>query len=191
MPDGRAPLTTDPDDLLRPLRRTRQIREFEPTPLEPAVLDALADVARWTGSSQNSQPGRFIVITEPSTLRAIHAASGSNTRSFATAVAAIAISMPSDPARAVRDAYDEGRATERILVAATIVGIGAGISWIKPDARPAIASLLDLPQDRMIRTIVALGIPTEAARQLKTAPGTARLPRDEVVFRERWPAGGA
>ncbi len=189
MPDGRAPLTTDPDDLLRPLRRTRQIREFEPTPLEPAVLDALADVARWTGSSQNSQPGRFIVITEPSTLRAIHAEGGSNTRSFATAVAAIAISMPSDPARAVRDAYDEGRATERILVAATIVGIGAGISWIKPDARPAIASLLDLPQDRMIRTIVALGIPTEAARQLKTAPGTARLPRDEVVFRERWPAG--
>ena len=51
-------MTTDPADVLRPLRRTRQIREFEPTPLEPAVLDALVDVARWSGSSQNSQPWR-------------------------------------------------------------------------------------------------------------------------------------
>ena len=181
-------MTTDPADVLRPLRRTRQIREFEPTPLEPAVLDALVDVARWSGSSQNSQPWRFIGITEPSTLRTIQAEGGSNTRSSATAVAAIAISMPNDPARAVRDAYDEARATERILVGATMVGIGAGISWIKADVRPAIASLLGLPLDRMIRTIVALGIPTDAARELKTAPGTARLPRDEVVFPERWPA---
>ena len=35
-PDGGAPMTTEgPADVLRPLRRTRQIREFEPTPLDP------------------------------------------------------------------------------------------------------------------------------------------------------------
>ena len=67
-------MTADPADILRPLRRTRQVREFEPMPLAAAVLDALIDVARWTGSSKNTQPWRFIVITEPSTLRAIHAA---------------------------------------------------------------------------------------------------------------------
>jgi len=179
----------DPAETLRPLRRTRQIREFEPTPLEPGVIDALAEVARWTGSSQNTQVWRFIVITDPAVLRAIHDAGLPTTRAFATATAAIAITMPSDPARAVRDAYDEGRAAERVLVGATMLGIGAGISWIKPDVRPVVAGLLGLPADRMIRTIVALGIPTEAARKLKTAPGTARLPSDEVVYRERWPAG--
>jgi nitroreductase len=179
-------MSTDPTEVLRPLRRTRQVREFEPTPLDPEVLDALADVARWTGSSRNTQPWRFIVITEPSTLRAIHTAGLPQTRGLATATAAIAIVLPSDPARAVPDAYD-GRVAERILVAARILDIGAGISWIRSDVRSAIAALLGLPPAWMIRTVVQLGVPTEAARQPKSKPGEARLPREETVFEERWP----
>jgi nitroreductase len=182
-------MTADPTDILRPLRRTRQVREFEPTSLAPAVIDALVDVARWTGSSKNAQPWRFIVITEPSTLRAIHAAGLPQTRGLATATAAIAIVLPADPDGAVRDAYDEGRAAERILIAAAMLDIGAGISWIRTDVRPAIAPLLALPADRIVRTVVQLGIPTEAARRSKSPPGQARLPRVKVVLRERWPAG--
>lgn len=178
----------DPVDLLRPLRRTRQIREFEPRPLETATLDAIVDVARWTGSSQNTQPWRFIVVTDPATLRDIHAAGLPQTRGLATAPAAIAIVLPADPGRAVHDAYDDGRVAERILMAATILDVGAGISWIREDVRPAIAAILALPADRMVRTVVQLGHPTAAARQPKSAPGKARLPRDEVVFDERWPA---
>lgn len=180
-------MTTDPAAVLRPLRRTRQVREFEPAPLEPELLDALADVARWTGSSRNTQPWRFIVITDPSTLRAIHTAGLPQTRGLATATAAIAIALPADPGRAVHDAYDDGRVAERILVGAAMLDIGAGISWIRTDVRPAIADLLELPVDWMVRTIVQLGHPTAAARRPKTAPGEARLPRAEVVFRERWP----
>jgi nitroreductase len=181
-------MSTDPTDVLRPLRRTRQVREFEPTPLDTAVLEALVDVARWTGSSTNSQPWRFIVITDIATLRAIHTAGLPQTRGLATAPAAIAIVLPSDPDRAVHDAYDDGRVAERILVAAAMLDIGAGISWIRSDVRPAIATLLSLPADRMIRTVVQLGIPTAGAREPKSAPGKARLPREEVVFRDRWPA---
>jgi nitroreductase len=182
------PMTTDPADVLRPLRRTRQVREFEPTRLAPETLDAIADVARWTGSSKNTQPWRFIVITDASTIRAIHAAGLPQTRGVATATAAIAIVLPAEPDRAVHDAYDDGRVAERILVAAAMLDIGAGISWIRSDVRPAIAALLDLPSDRMVRTVVQLGIPTAAARLPKSEPGKARLPREEVVFRERWPA---
>jgi nitroreductase len=176
-------------DRLRPLRRARQVREFEPRPLEADVLDALADVARWTGSSRNTQPWRFIVITDPATLRVIHEAGLPQTRGLATAPAAIAIVLPSDPDRAVHDAYDDGRAAERLLVAAAILDIGAGISWIRTDVRPAVTPLLGLPPDWMVRTIVQLGYPTAAARAPKSAPGQARLPRDEVVFAERWPSG--
>ncbi|HEX2756610.1 MAG TPA: nitroreductase family protein [Candidatus Limnocylindrales bacterium] len=181
-------MSIDPTDVLRPLRRTRQVREFEPTPVDPDILDALADVARWTGSSKNSQPWRFIVITEPATIRAIHDAGLPQTRGLATAPAAIAIVLPAAPDRAVGHAYDEGRAAERILVAARMLDIGAGISWIPAAVRPAIAALLDLPAGRMVRTIVQLGHPTEEARRPKSAPGEARLPRQDIVFRERWPA---
>lgn len=182
-------MTTPPDEILRPLRRTRQYRQFESRPVDPAQLTAIADVARWTGSSENSQPWRFLILTEPSTLRAIHVAGLPQTRGLETAPAAIAIVLSSDPARAVRDAYDEGRAVERILVAATMLGLGAGISWIRGDVRPVIAELLGLPSDRMVRTVVPIGHPSAAARRPKAAPGEARRPFDEVVVRERWPAG--
>ena len=39
-----------------------------------------------------------------------------------------------------------------------------------------------------LRTIVAVGHPTERARQPNSPPGQARLPRDQVVVEERWPA---
>jgi hypothetical protein len=68
-----------------------------------------------------------------------------------------------------------------------MLDIGAGISWIRSDVRPAIAELLALPPERMVRTVVQLGIPTEAARRPKSPPGEARLPREDVLFRERWP----
>lgn len=180
-------MTDQPGDVLRPLRQTRQVREFQSIPVPEHVLDALADVARWTGSSENSQPWRFIVITDPGTLRDVHTAGLPQTRGLATATAAIAIVLSSDPARAVSDAYDDGRVAERILVAARMLDIGAGISWIRTDVRDAVRELLRLPDDRMVRTIVQLGIPTVAARAPKSGPGEARLPRDETVFRDRWP----
>ena len=174
---------------LRPIRRTRQYREFESTPLDRATLDAFADVARWTGSSRNGQPWRFIVISDPSVLRAIHQAGLPQTRGLATAPAAIAVALPAAPEHEVADAYDEGRAVERLLVAASLLDLGAGISWIRTDVRPAIDQLLGVPDDWTVRSIVQVGIPTDAARAPRSAPGTARLPREETVFEERWPAG--
>jgi nitroreductase len=177
-----------PADRLRPLRRTRQYREFEPTPLDPTTLDALVDVARWTGSSQNKQPWRFIVITDPATIRAINRAGLPQTRGLETAPAAIAIVLPA-PDRGAHDAYDDGRVAERLLVAATMLDLGAGISWIRTDVRPAVSELLGIPDDHLVRTIVQVGHPTAAARRPKSQPGEARLPREETVFRDRWPAG--
>ncbi len=182
-------MPADPDDVLGVLRRTRQVREFEPMALDPATLDAVADVARWTGSSMNTQPWRFVVLTDVATIRALHQAGLPQTRGLATANAAIAIVLPSDPDEAISHAYDDGRVAERILIAARMLDLGAGISWIRDDVRPAAAAILGLPDDRTVRTIIQLGHPTERARRSKSGPGEARLPRDETVFRDRWPTG--
>jgi nitroreductase len=180
---------TDPAEQLRPLLRTRQIREFTDEPVSEAELTALADVARWSGSSANTQPWRFIVIREEATLRGIAAAGMPQTRSLRTAVAAIAIALPEEQGKAISHAYDEGRAAERILVGATRLGLGAGISWIVSAARAAVAEALHVPAEWRMRTVVAIGHPSESARKPKSAPGHARGPREEMVFDERWPAG--
>jgi hypothetical protein len=68
-----------------------------------------------------------------------------------------------------------------------MLNLGAGISWTIPGIRDEVGRMLGLPDDRVVRTIVQVGHPTAAARMPKSEPGQARLPRDEVVFEERWP----
>jgi nitroreductase len=79
------------------------------------------------------------------------------------------------------DAYDEGRAAERMLVAAGALDLGAGIGWVQEAQRPAAAALLGLTAPAFVRTIVSLGHPTDAARQPRSAPGSARRPLAELV----------
>ncbi len=180
-------MTDAPRDLVRPLLRVRQVRQFRTdAPVTGEELAALADVARWSGSSKNSQPWRFITITDPQLLRQLWQSSLPQTRSLETAAAAIAIVLPVEKGAAISHAYDEGRVAERILAAASLLDLGAGIAWVMADARPAVASLLGIPDGWSLRTIVSLGHASDAAARPKSAPGEARRPRDEMVCAERW-----
>ncbi|HJT64621.1 MAG TPA: nitroreductase family protein [Candidatus Limnocylindria bacterium] len=176
-----------PREMVRPLLRARQVREFTDVPLTDAQLAAIADVARWTGSSRNTQPWRFVVIRDRETIGRLEAAGLPQTRALKTATAVIAIVLPVDPERVVSHAYDDGRAAERMLIAADMLGAAAGIAWVRPDVLPAVREILDLPDDRMIRTLMAIGHPTEEARKPKSPPGQARLPREQSIFTERLP----
>jgi nitroreductase len=175
-----------PSDIVRPLVRTRQFREFTAEPVTDDVLGALVDAGRWTGSAGNRQPWRFLVITDIATIRRLGEIGVPQTRSLATATAVIAIVLPAGDDRLVADAYDDGRAAERILVAASMLGIGAGIGWVRADVRAAVNGVLGIPDDHFVRTLMAVGHPSEAARRPKGAPGSARLPRADTVFRDRW-----
>ena len=178
---------TDAQATVRPLLRVRQVREFlTDAPLTAGQLDAIADAARWSGSSQNSQPWRFITVEDRDALRAIAEAGLPQTRSLQSAAAAIAIAMPVIEGRAVSLAYDEGRAAERILVAATLLDLGAGIAWLAGDARTAAARRLGVPEGWTVRTVVALGHPTASARRRRAPAGEGRRPREASVHPERW-----
>src|SRR3954465_12829654 len=103
---------TDPIDALPPPPPTRQGRESPPEPLPAHVLDAIADAARWSGSSRNVQPWRFLIVRDRERLSALHDLGLPQTRPLATAPAVIAVAMPVDEGAAVWQAYDEGRAVE-------------------------------------------------------------------------------
>ncbi|HSK93149.1 MAG TPA: nitroreductase family protein [Candidatus Angelobacter sp.] len=179
----------DPHAIVRPLLRARQVRQFTDEAVDAAALDALADVGRWSGSSKNNQPWRFIVISQRETLRRLADPGMPFTRALQSAAAGIAISLPEQPGWKISHAYDEGRAAERILIAASMLGLGAGIAWLSDDARAAASEILGLPEDRFVRTVIALGHPTDEARRPKSERGDARLPREETVFAGRWPTG--
>lgn len=170
-----------PEIVLRALRRTRQIRRFTDEPVDDAALQAILEVARWTGSSENGQPWIFLVLRD----RVVRERIGAMTRyarHVGRAPMAIAIVMPGEDAET--DAYDEGRAAERILIAASAVGLGAGIGWTDGKERARVGSLLAVAPPALVRTIISLGHPTEAAMRPRSGPGTGRRPLQELV-RER------
>jgi nitroreductase len=168
--------------LLRAMRQVRSVREFRPDPVPDELLTEILDVARWTGSGMNRQPWTFIVVRERATLRAIAEASP-NTRHVAGAAAAIVIVMDGEMPEI--ETFDEGRVAERIIVAATALGLASAIGWVMPRGAPAVTALLGVPEGRRVRTLVSLGYATEAAARPRSAPGTARRPPGEVVRFER------
>ena len=179
--------TSTPLEIVRPLIRVRQMREFTGKRVTNAELEAITEVARWSGSSRNEQPCRFITLRDKDVIGKIAELGLPQTRGLRTAAVAVAIVEPEEPERGLSRAFDNGRAAERMLIAATMLGLGAGISHVRVDVRQGINEMLDLPPSRSVRTIVAMGHPTDDALAPKSRPGTARLPRDQVIFDGCWP----
>jgi nitroreductase len=176
-----------PLEAVRPLIRVRQMRDFSPKRVTNAELEAITEVARWSGSSRNEQPCRFIAIRDKELIERVAELGLPQTRGLPTANAAIAIVVPDEPERELSRAFDDGRAAERIVIAANLLGMGGGISRVRVDVREGINKALRLPPNRSVRTIVAIGHPSADALAPKSKPGKARLPREEVIFEERWP----
>jgi nitroreductase len=176
-----------PLQLVRPLIRVRQIREFTGKRVTNAELDAITEVARWSGSSRNEQPIRFVTLRDRDVIKRIAELGLPQTRGLRSASVAVAIVEPDEPERAISRAFDNGRAAERILIAATLLGLAGGISRVRRDVRAGINELLALPANRSVRTIVAIGHPTQDALAPKSSPGKARLPREQVIYDEAWP----
>ena len=84
------------------------------------------------------------------------------------------------------ETFDEGRVAERILVAATALGLASAIGWIMEAGAAVVGALLGVSEGRRARTLVSLGYPTEEGARPKSAPGTARRPLAEVVRFERF-----
>jgi nitroreductase len=168
--------------VLRVMRRVRSERSFRADAIPDELLTEILETARWTGSGSNRQPWTFLVVREPATLHAIAAASP-NVGHVAGAAAAIVIVM--DGGMPEIETFDEGRVAERILIAATALGLASAVGWIVPAGAAPVAALLGVPDGRRARTLVSLGYPTEEGARPKSAPGAARRPLEELVRFER------
>jgi nitroreductase len=166
------------------IRTVRQARQYRPDPVPADVLTELLDVARWTGSSRNSQPWHFIVVTDKALLRRI-----SQLRPPINWVAGapLGIAIVLDGANPTSEAYDEGRVTERLLIAARSRGLGGGVAWYGDDSQQAEAKeILGIPAERTARSVVLIGYPISSTdpRPNRAAPG--RRPLAALVSYNRW-----
>lgn len=174
------------DAVVEEMRKVRQARLFAPDPVPEETLHQLLEVARWTGSSRNSQPWHFVVVTDREQLRRI-----STLRAAINWVAdaPLAVAIVLDGHNETSEAYDEGRVTERLLVAAHMLGLGGGTAWFGDNAQQALAKeILGIPTERTARSVVVLGTPTTTKDHRPNRNTGGRKPFDEVVSRGRMDA---
>jgi nitroreductase len=171
---------------LDPIRRVSQIRQYSSDPVPDDVVDKLLELVRWTGSSRNSQPWRFVVVRDKERLRKI-AALRPNINWLAGAPLGIAIVL--DGGNPMSEAYDEGRLTERLLTGATMLGYGGGVAWFGDATQQAEAKrTLGIPEDRTARQIVMIGRSASTKDPRADGPTRGRKPLSELVSYDTWGA---
>jgi nitroreductase len=168
------------------LRGLRQIRQLRPDPIPEAAVQDILDISRWTGSARNIQPWDLVVIRDRQTLHALGTIEGGRGPHLVNACVGIALVMSGDLEHPDFDTYDEGRLSERIMLAAAAHGLGSAIGWFKDAASDEAKRILGVPSERLLRSIMSLGFVDDEARRQRVRPEQPRKPLGDIVHNERW-----
>lgn len=203
------------DALWRVLRERRDMRHFVTgQPLPDGCLERLIDAAHLAPSVGYMQPWRFLRITDPALRRGILTLVEAERLKTADALPSrreeflgVKIEGLADCAEVLvvtlmpgRDKHIVGRRTlpqmdiasvgcaiQNMWLAARVEGVGLG--WVSFFDPLALAGLLQLPPDAEPLAVLCLGpVPEFYPRPMfETAGWGARLPRNQVLFENRWP----
>jgi nitroreductase len=175
-------MTADVADRIAFLRGLRTVRQFLPEPVSDGAVADILDVVRWSGSASNQQPWEVVLVRDPDTLRALGEAEGFASHVAGAPLAAVLVMANRRPEQ---DTFDEGRLSERIMLAAAAHGLGSSIGWFRGDGPDQVRRLLGVPADRQVRTAISIGRPTEEAARR----GGRRKPMASIAHGERYGAG--
>ncbi len=151
------------------LRSLRAVRRFAPATIPDEVLRDILEVARWTGSSKNTQPWELVVIRERAALVELSTL-GRYAGHLAGAQVGIALVMGAGTG------FDAGRLAQNLMLAAWAHGVGSCIASLYPEENTRRArDLLGVPDDRTLDTVISLGYPADAeAWRLSGGPPDVR-----------------
>ncbi len=144
------------------------------------MIDDLLTVARWSGSASNRQPWEIIVVRDRALLRQLADCEG-YAKHLAGAPLGVALVMAGEEGRADHESYDEGRLSERLMLAADAHGVGSCIGWLIGEGQERARQLLGVAEGKKVRTILSLGYPDEAARAARSRPEQPRKPLDTIT----------
>jgi nitroreductase len=158
----------------------RAVRHYTRQPVDDQLIERILQAGRATGSSQNRQPWRFVLVTSRHRLDQLADAvyEPENLRECALAIAVV---VPSS-----HQAFDAGRATQNMVLVAWDAGIASCPNGIKD--RDLAARLLELQEGEHIAITLSFGYPkAELKVQDKTPEGLLsrinRKPLAELVTR--------
>jgi nicotinate-nucleotide--dimethylbenzimidazole phosphoribosyltransferase len=207
------------DALRAVLAARRDVRRYRPDPVPPALLRRVLEAGHQAPSVGHSQPWRFVVVTAQATRdRAALLADRERLRQAGQLTpdrrgrlldlqlegireAPVGVVVACDrraPAAGVlgratfadADLWSCACAIQNIWLTARAAGLGLG--WVTLFQPAELAALLHLPDGVETLGWLCLGWPDERPPEpgLQLRGWSHRLPLDDVVLAERWPAAG-
>jgi nitroreductase len=163
------------------IRALKATRSYTSDALDEDDLSAILEAGRWTGSSLNSQPWTFVVVTNSESKQKLSQAGKYATHLASAAVVVVLVSEPD------RGEFDIGRAAQNMMLAADLVGIGSCPATLHNEE--LVRGLLGVPGDRLVRHAIAFGHPNPdverlVRRNMKMVTGAARKPLTDMVRHE-------
>jgi len=164
------------------IRTKRAIRKFQQIPIKDDDVRVILNSGRRAQSSKNTQPWRFIAITDKSVLKALSGC-GRWADHLAGAALGVAILTP-DPREKFQTMFDAGQAAAYMQLAAWELGIGSCPASIYEEEKAR--EILEFPSEWFIRIAISFGYPLSEDEMTSPPRRMGRKQFDEVVHWNKW-----
>ena len=164
------------------IQNRRAVRKFSSQPVPDDAIHAILAAGGRSQSSKNTQPWRFLVIRDRSTLETL-----SQLGDFAwhLAGANFAVVLVGN-VESTWNSFDLGQAAAQMQLAAHDLGVGSCIAAIYQ--RDEAKQLLGIPPDHSVFCAISFGYPSENHKPLRMG---GRKSLDDTVVWERWDSDAA
>ncbi len=165
-------------DVLEAIKTRRSVRKYKKKPIPEEHIKKILDAGRWAPSAWNAQHCRFIVLSDGDVRKEVAKATTTHGKFLADAQLGIAVVI--DPNGSKHAVEDGAIATQNILLASHSLGIsGCWIGSYGMDYEDYAKEVMNIPRDRRLLSIIALGYPDEF-------PKSQRKELGEIVFRDKY-----
>ena len=164
-------------DVLEAIKTRRSIRKYEPKAVSEEKVTQILDAGRWAPSAGNSQPWKFIVVSDEKVRNELARVA---TYGGFLAQAAVAIAVVIDPRASNHPVEDGAAATQNMLLAAHALDLGT--CWIGSYGsgyEEMAKEVLGIPGDKRLLSLISLGYPAES-------PTKGRRELSELVCYNRY-----
>jgi len=156
----------------------REVREYDPRPLEPDAERRILEAGRVAGSSKNRQARRFVVVRDAGVRDevALCVYAGDNVRGAALVVAIVVGAKGPT-------AFDAGRAAQNMMLTASNDAIGSCPNGIGDAER--LRAAIGHGADETVATVLAFGYPAKPRRDPQSLSPDEWVARaDRLAFEE-------
>ena len=164
------------------IRTKRAVRQFKAEPLPEDVVTAILKAGRRSQSSKNTQPWRFVAVTEWKTLEKLSKL-GQYAGHIAGAGLAVVIFTP-DPNQRFSIMFDAGQAAAYMQLAAWELGVGSCLASIYEPEQAR--ELLCAPAAWHTRIAISFGYPADESVLTNPPKAGGRSGFDDLVHFNRW-----